>query len=51
MNKNNLVERHLENEPTNPFTREKLTLDMLKPCAELKKRIEEYKKSKANKKN
>jgi len=34
------------NDPTDPFTRKELTMEMLKPCPELKKKIEEYKKKK-----
>jgi ubiquitin conjugation factor E4 B len=40
------IERHLLNDPTDPFNRSHLTVDMLIPATELKQKIEEWKKSK-----
>jgi hypothetical protein len=46
------LEKHLMNEPNDPFNRSPLTIDQLVPRNDLKQRIEEYKESKrkANKK-
>ncbi len=40
------LEKHLMNEPKDPFNRDPLTLEQLIPRHDLKKRIEEYKESK-----
>lgn len=40
---------HLHSDQTDPFNRSKLTLEMLIPQEELKKEIEEYKRSKQKK--
>ena len=40
------LEKHLMNEPNDPFNRSPLTLDRLIPRDDLKQRIEEYKLSK-----
>ena len=45
------IETHLLSDQTDPFNREPLTKDMLIPCPELKKRIEEYIINKKNEKN
>ena len=45
------IETHLLSDQTDPFNREPLTKDMLIPCPELKKRIEEYMINKKNEKN
>ena len=46
------IEKHLMNEPKDPFNRDPLTLEQLIPRPDLKKRIEEYKEAKrAAKKN
>ena len=34
------------NDPTDPFSRQKLTMEMVKPCEELKMKIEQYKREK-----
>ena len=44
-----MLEKHLMNDPTDPFTRQKLSLDMIKPCTELKAKIDSYKKKKHKK--
>jgi hypothetical protein len=41
-----MLEKHLMNEPKDPFNRDPLTLDQLIPRPDLKKRIEEYKQAK-----
>lgn len=40
------ITRHLLSDPTDPFNRARLTIDMLQPNTELKARIEEWKQSK-----
>ena len=45
------IETHLLSDQTDPFNREPLTKDMLIPCPELKKRIEEYIINKKKEKN
>jgi len=40
-----VIERHILNNPTNPFTREPLTMEELRPHNELKKKIDEWIKS------
>jgi ubiquitin conjugation factor E4 B len=40
------IEHHLLSDQTDPFNRTKLTRDMLVPCPDLKKKIDEYKKKK-----
>jgi ubiquitin conjugation factor E4 B len=40
------IERHLLNDPTDPFNRSNLTNDMLEPATELKQKIENWKNSK-----
>ena len=45
------IETHLLSDQTDPFNREPLTKDMLIPCPELKKRIEEYIVNKKKEKN
>ena len=44
------IETHLLSDQTDPFNREPLNKDMLIPCPELKKRIEEYMINKKNEK-
>jgi hypothetical protein len=41
-----MIEKHLMNEPKDPFNRDPLTLEQLIPLPDLKKRIEEYKQAK-----
>jgi len=45
------ISRHLLNDPTNPFTRAHLTMEMIVPNPELKIKIEEWQKSRVEKKN
>ena len=45
------IETHLLSDQTDPFNREPLTKEMLIPCPELKKRIEDYMINKKNEKN
>ena len=45
----NTIEKHLHSDPIDPFNRSKLTKEMLIPLPELKRDIEEYKRSKENK--
>jgi ubiquitin conjugation factor E4 B len=40
------IETHLLSDPTDPFNRTKLTIEMLVPVEDLKLKIDEYKKSK-----
>lgn len=40
-----IITRHLLSDPTDPFNREALTVEMLLPNVELKKRISEWKSS------
>lgn len=40
------IETHLVHDPSDPFNREPLTKEMLIPCNDLKKRIEQYKQRK-----
>jgi len=44
------ISRHLLNDPTNPFTRAHLTMEMIVPNPELKIKIEEWQKSRIEKK-
>jgi len=44
-----IITRHLLNSSTDPFNRQKLTLDMLEPETELKTRIDEWLQSKVKK--
>ena len=46
VNLNITLEKHLMNEPNDPFNRSPLTLDQLIPRNDLKQRIEEYKEQK-----
>ena len=41
-----VIEKHLMNEPKDPFNRDPLTLEQLIPRPDLKARIEEYKEEK-----
>ena len=41
-----MIEKHLLNDPTDPFSKQKLSLEMVKPGEDLKLKIEEYKKKK-----
>jgi ubiquitin conjugation factor E4 B len=45
----NTIETHLMSDPTDPFNRTKLSIDMIIPCDELKEKIIEYKRKKDNK--
>ena len=42
----NTIEQILLSDPTDPFNRTKLTIEMLVPVEDLKLKIDEYKKSK-----
>jgi len=44
------IERHILSTPNDPFNRQPLTEDMLKPAIELKQRMEEWKKQQRSKK-
>lgn len=44
------IERHILSTPNDPFNRQPLTEDMLKPATELKKKMEAWKKEQRNKK-
>ena len=44
------IERHILSTPNDPFNRQPLTEDMLKPATELKRKMEEWKKEQRNKK-
>ena len=43
------IERHILSTPNDPFNRQPLTEDMLKPAIELKQRMEEWKKQQRSK--
>ena len=42
-----VIARHLLNSTIDPFNRQPLTLDMLEPMTELKRKIEQWKQSKS----
>jgi len=45
------IMRHLLSTPNDPFNRQTLTEEMLKPVVELKEKIDEWKRQKQNKSN
>jgi len=44
----NTIETHLMSDPSDPFNRTKLSIDMVVPCDDLKEKILEYKRKKDN---
>ena len=44
------IEQHLLSDQNDPFNRTKLTKEMLVPCKDLKKKIDDYVKKKKNEK-